>query len=149
MRLKGMQLSGQRLIGMRPNGMWPDGMRLKGFGSNGMRPNGMWPDGMRLKVLGSRERGLSECRPTEWIPEGARVAVVKQPSLGRPVYLLSHVVFQHDPQLSRTEFFNNHRPAARTVFRRTIDVVAAGQPMTYSATFFSMLISYDTNITHT
>ena len=52
MRLKGMRLSGQRLIGMRPNGM---------------RPNGMRSDGMRLKGYGSRERGLSECGPTEWI----------------------------------------------------------------------------------
>ena len=51
MRLKGMRLSGQR----------PDGMRLYG-----QRIIGMPPDGMRLKGRGSRERGLSECGPTEW-----------------------------------------------------------------------------------
>ena len=42
-------------------------MRLKGMRLSGQWPNGMRPDRMRLKGRGSRERGLSECDPTEYL----------------------------------------------------------------------------------
>ena len=41
----------------------------------------MQPDGMRLKGRGSRERGLSECGPTEWIRQKYCVCISSPESI--------------------------------------------------------------------